>query len=195
MVELTDQCPTFNLKAMSTETLASKLGTTAHVSPLLAKARRLGLLGARDLCTLAVQRGCRHYWQGTEPDGELVPDTILSNAELALALLTIAAPYDPHAIRCGAAMLGAEGNDPTTIARLTRWERSEQVVRYIAECGMKFEPTNSFWSGLLGCLPQTPPPKDGVMPHPTRFVAMTGYERHTGKKITAEWQRPQRPAA
>ena len=33
------------------------------------------------------------------------------------------------------------------------------------------------------------------MPHPTRFVAMSGYERGVGKKITTEWQRPQRRAA
>ena len=180
---------------MKPETLARKLGTTEHISPLLMKARRLGLRGVEDLCTLAVQRGCRHYWQGHEPEGELLTQAQLSNEELALALLSIAGTYDPHAIRCGAAMLGAAGNDPATLARLARWERSEQVVRYIAECGMKFEPDNSFWSELLALLPGTPPPKDGVMPHPTRFVAMNGYERGIGKKITTEWQRPQRPAA
>jgi hypothetical protein len=38
-------------------TLAEKLGTTTHLSPLLQKARRLGL-GANDLEQLAIQRGC-----------------------------------------------------------------------------------------------------------------------------------------
>ena len=33
------------------------------------------------------------------------------------------------------------------------------------------------------------------MPHPTRFVAMNGYERGVGKKITTEWQRPKQSAA
>jgi hypothetical protein len=33
------------------------------------------------------------------------------------------------------------------------------------------------------------------MPHPTRFVAMSGYERGVGKKITTEWQRPKHSAA
>ena len=181
---------------MSTETLAHRLGTTTHVSPLLMKARRLGLRVPEDLCTLAVQRGCRHYWQGTEPEGELVPQAKLSNAELALALLTIAAPYDPHMIRCGAAMLSASGNDPATLACLAAWERSEAVVRYVAECGSGYEPENPFWSELLGLLPPALPPKPGVLPHPTRFVAMNGYERGVGRKITTEWQRPQkRPAA
>lgn len=192
------QCPRppSNFAAMQSDTLARRLGTTTHLSPLLMKLRRLGLGAKRDLCTLAVQRGCRHYWQGDEPKGELVAAHDFSNEELALALLTVAAPYDPHAIRCGAAMLGAPGNEARTLARLAIWERSEAVVRYVAECGQKFEPANSFWTDLLALLPMTPPLKDGVMPHPTRFVAMNGYERGAGKRITTEWQRPQqRPAA
>lgn len=181
---------------MSKDTLAHRLGTTAHLSPLLMKARWLGLRVPEDLCTLAVQRGCRHYWQGDEPATPLLTQEQMSDEELAMALLCIAGQYDPHAIRCGAAMLGAEGNDPVNIARLAVWERSEAVVRYVAECGAKFEPENAFWSTLLTLMPQTPPPKPGVLPHPTRFVAMNGYERGVGKKITTEWQRPQhRPAA
>lgn len=175
---------------MKSETLARRLGTTAHLSPLLLKARRLGLAAPEDLWVLAVQRGCRHYWQGNEPEKELASKTQFSNAELALALLSIAAPYEPHSIRCGAAMLGAPGNDVETLARLAVWERSESVVRYIAECGMRFEPQNVFWQSLLERLPACPPPKAGVMPHPTRFVAMNGYERGVGKKVTTEWQRP-----
>ena len=179
---------------MQQETLAHKLGTTTHVSALLMKARRLGLRTPRDLHNLAVQRGCQHYRQGDEPAGELAPETAFTNEELAIALLTISQPYEPHTIRCGAAMLGAEGNDPKTLARLTIWERSEAVVAYIAGCGRKFEPGNSFWPDLLSLLPITPSPKDGVMPHPTRFVAMNGFERRIGKKLSIEWQRPQRPA-
>lgn len=43
------------------ETLARRLGTTAHLSPLLMKARRLGLRVPEDLERLAVRRGCRYY--------------------------------------------------------------------------------------------------------------------------------------
>lgn len=196
MTKLAGNLEELTMAAMKPETLAHRLGTTTHVSPLLMKARRLGLRVPEDLCTLAVQRGCRHYWQGNEPEGELLPESQFSHEELAIAMLSIAGPYDPHMIRCGAAMLGAEGNDPAELARLAVWERSEQVVRYIAECGTKFEPANAFWGELLRLLPATPRPKEGVMPHPTRFVAMNGFERGVGKKITTEWQRPQhRPAA
>ena len=181
---------------MSKDTLAYRLGTPAHVSPLLMTARRLGLRVPEDLCALAVQRGCRHYWQGDEPVEVLLTQEQMSNEELAMTLLTIAGKYDPHAIRCGAAMLSAEGNDPVLLAKLAAWERSETVVRYVAECGLRYEPKNPFWKALLALLPPVAAPKTGVLPHPTRFVAMNGYERGVGKKITTEWQRPQRrPAA
>lgn len=178
------------MNSMEGETLAHRLGTTAHISLLLRKAKRLGLRVPEDLWTLAVQRGCRHYSQGIEPAGELATREQFGNEELAMSLLTIAASYDPHSIRCGAAMLGAPGNDATTISRLATWERSEAVVRYVAESGLSFEPVNPFWKELINLLPVTLPLKSGVMPHPTRFVAMNGYERGVGKRITYEWQRP-----
>ncbi len=175
---------------MEQETLAKRLGTTAHVSLLMMKGKRLGLAVPEGLWTLAVQRGCRHYAQGNEPAEDLVGVEEFTNEELALALLTISGAYDPHTIRCGAAMLGAPGNDVDALARLAKWERSEGVVRYVAECGARFEPDNAFWTDLLDRLPSVGPLKPGVMPHPTRFVAMNGYERGVGAKITHEWQRP-----
>jgi hypothetical protein len=187
--------PNLSLGVVETEPLAKKLGATVHFSPLLRKARRLGLSLPQDLWTLAVQRGCRHYWQGDEPEGELVAQTILSNEELAVALLNGAGNYSPHSIRCGAAMLGAEGNDPALIAKLAVWERSEAVIHFIAECGRSFEPHNSYWTELLERLPACNAPKEGVLPHPTRFVAMSGYVRGVGKKTTTEWQRPRGSAA
>lgn len=164
---------------------------TTHVSALMMKARRLGLRSVADLHTLAVQRGCWHYRQGGEPEKELVPADCFSDEELALALLDVAAPYSPHSVRLGAAMLGADENDPRRVVRLARMERSEPVVRYVAECGAQFEPDNEFWRDLLEELPAAPV-KAGVLPHPTRFVAMNGFERGAGPKVTTEWQRPRR---
>ena len=106
-----------NRFSVTYDTLAKKLGTSVHFSPLLRKARRLGLSTPKDLWTLAVQRGCRHYWHGDEPEGELVPQTALTNEELAVALLNAAGPYSPHSIRCRAAILGAIGNDPTMVRK------------------------------------------------------------------------------
>lgn len=174
----------------TTDTLARRLGTTAHVSGLLRKASRLGLHGGRELCVLAVQRGCRHYAQGDEPAGELVSRKGFTDEELAIALLDLALPYDPWNIRCGAAMLGSELNDVAQVLRLARWERSEAVVRYVAEAGHEFEPENTFWKQLLTAFPVLAV-KVGVLPHPTRFVGMSGLS-HGGPKVVVEWQRPTR---
>jgi len=176
---------------MATPTLAAKLGTTTHLSPLLRKAQRLGLT-AEALERLAIQRGCDYY----NPDEPLPPPAIsaeqFSNVELAIALLNPALRYDPQTLRLGAAMLSAEGNRVEEIACLAMMERSEAMVRYIAEAGRKFEPENPFWTRLLELLPVTPPPKSSVVPHPTRFVAMTGFTRR-GVETVIQWIRPTAP--
>ena len=174
---------------MKTPTLAAKLGTTTHLSPLLRKACQLGLR-ARELEILAAQRGCRHYSNGTEPEQPLVSENEFSNEELAIALLSTALRYDPHSIRCGAAMLGADGNNPRRLARMAVMERCVAPVRHVAEAGRRFEPENRFWSELLEAIPVVPPPKSGVLPHATRFVTMTGFTRQ-GSGLVVEWQRPQ----
>ena len=173
---------------MEEPTLAAKLGTTRHLSPLLRKAQRLGL-DAERLERLAIQRGCDYYDSGEAAPPPHVSTEQFSNAELAIALLNPALRYNPQTLRLGAAMLSAEGNSPEQIARLAVMERCEAVVRYVAEAGQKFEPQNPFWTRLLQLLPLTPPLKPGVLPHPTRFVAMTGFTRQ-GPGLVTEWIRP-----
>ena len=178
---------------MEEPTLAAKLGTTTHLSPLLRKARRLGL-DAEDLERLAIQRGCDYYDDGRPFSPLNVSTSQLSNSELAIALLNPALRYSPQTFRLGAAMLNAPDNEPVEIARLAKLERCESLVRYVAEAGRKFEPQNPFWTELLGMLPLTPPPKSSVVPHPTRFVAMTGITRR-GVETVVEWIRPVAPRA
>lgn len=173
---------------MKAPTLAEKLGTTTHLSPLLRKAQRLGL-DAAGLERLALQRGCNYYHQGECLPPATVSVSEFSNPELAIALLNPALRYHPQTLRLGAAMLGAEGNAPLEIAHLARLERCEAIVRYVAAAGRRFEPDNAFWLTLLSLLPPTPPPKSSVVPHPTRFVAMTGITRR-GVETVTEWIRP-----
>ena len=176
---------------MEPPTLAERLGTTTHLSPLLRKARRLGL-GAEELEMLAIQRGC-DYYHNDEPLPSL-PISVeqFSNAELAIALLNPALRYHPQTLRLGGAMLSAPGNAVDEIARLAELERCQAMVGYIVQCGRQFEPQNAFWKDLLALLPKTHPPKSSVVPHPTRFVAMTGFTRR-GAVTEVEWIRPTVP--
>ncbi len=185
---------------MKSETLAKRLGTTAHISPLLMKARRMGLVEPEDLEKLAVRRGLRYYDAHGDSmkglpvlaDGSDMADSGgFPNEELAVALLSLAAPYSLRRLRMSAAMLAAEGNRPERVARLACRERCEPVVRHIGQCGMKVEPDNPFWGTLLDMLPKVPPTRPDVLPHLTRFVAMTGLSRR-GKGSFMQWIRPTR---
>lgn len=174
---------------MNTPTLGDKLGLSPRVSPLLRKAAALGLPDAEALEALAVARGCGHYWYPqilVSPD---VAESLFSNEELAIALLSPGLPYSPRSIRLGASMLGAEGNRIDTLASLGRDEGCELAIRYIAQSAIEFEPNNAFWPELLGQVPATGEAPDGVFPHPTRFVSMTGITR-AGVGRVAVWLRP-----
>jgi hypothetical protein len=169
-------------------TLAAKLGTTTHLSPLLRKARKLGL-DAEGMELLAVQRGCDYYDDGRPLSPTPVTHQQFSNAELAIALLNPALRYSPQTLRLGAAMLGATGNSPELLAQLAREERCESIVRYVADAGRRYEPDNEFWIALTKLLPDAAAPKSSVVPHPTRFISMTGFTRR-GVETVVQWIRP-----
>jgi hypothetical protein len=123
------------------------------------------------------------------PAEPLASESRFSNEELAVALLCVAQPYDFRGFRCGASVLGIDALSPARIAQLAIQEQSIVPIRYVAEVGRKFEPWNLFWKELLKALPPCDAPPSGILPHPTRFVAMTGFTRK-GSGFIAEWHRP-----
>jgi hypothetical protein len=177
------------VRAVKKPTLAEQLGTLPHESPLLRKAARLQLATPESLESLSVARGCWHYRSPDLITAPEVSESDFSNAELAVALLSPSQPYSPHTIRLGAAMLGALGNDVARLAQLVLTEGCAAPVRYIANAALRFEPDTLFWQQLLDLLPETPPIKEGVMPHPSRFVSMTGMTRAGSHSVTI-WIRP-----
>lgn len=194
--------------AETAPTLASLLGTTVHLSPLLKKAERLGLSLPQDLERLAIQRGCRYYAQaadslrvaeeppetgGVYTQGRLpeIDETRFSPAELAIALLSICLPKSQHRLRIGACMLSAPTVEVDQVVHLAKQERAEAVVRYIATCGNSVEPEEPFWRELLAGIPEIEAKPD-ILPHITRFVAMTGITRR-GVETVMQWIRPISP--
>lgn len=187
---------------MATETLARRLGMTEHVSPLLMKARRLGLSSEVELSELAIRRGC-DYYSSLNPASAVLNEELpleietpvpavtqsqFSNEELAIALLAPGVPYSQQRLRFGGAMLGADGNKAEEIVALAKQERAEIPVRYIAGLGCKVEPDNPFWEALLDQLGGTVELPPDRLPHITRFVAMTGYTRR-GRETVMQWIR------
>jgi hypothetical protein len=172
-------------------TLARKLGTTTHVSPLLRKARALGLHSISDFEALAVARGCHYYAPEQASDTHIAQPSreVFSDEELAIALLHPCLPYDPQRIRFGAAMAASSRVNASKLAWLARLERTAAVLRQITEAGKKIEPANRFWVDLLALLPSTPDVASGVLPHPTRYVAMTGFTSR-GRETVTRWVRP-----
>ena len=83
----------------------------------------------------------------------------------------------PEGYRIAAALTGANGNRPETLAQLARNERAVEPLRYIAHCGAKYEPENPFWRELVELLPEGKLLDVGPMPHPTKFIEMTGMIR------------------
>ena len=159
-------------------------------SPALDKARELGLSVPLDLERLAIARGCDYYDRQLDPRDPPLEEVPLSNAELAVALIEPSLSPGAREIRLAAALLGAVDESPAAVAALAQEEKCAGVVRYIASCGRRFEPENAFWNALLDSLPDLPIDV-GPLPHPTRFVEMTGIDR--GKVGTfTRWIRARR---
>jgi hypothetical protein len=155
---------------------------------LLDKARALGLQLPLDLERLAIARGCGYYERDLGPSNLHLEEIRLSNTEVAIALLLVSSPPNAREVRLAAALLGAPDVAADEVAELAVDERCAGIVRYVAAAGARFEPDNPFWRSLLKLLPDVKIETHNL-PHPTRFVEMTGIDR--GKVATlTRWIRP-----
>ncbi len=177
--------------------LANRLGTTAHLSALLQKTKRLGVRTPEDLEHIALTRGLRYFGRidlssdqdGPKSEMPALDPELFSNEELAIALMSPSLPYSLNRLRMAAAMLGADGISAEKILRLARMERCETIVRHIAEAAVRVEPDDPLWQTLLNNLPAPPPLRPDLLPHPSRFVAMSGLDR-SGRNLRTQWIRP-----
>lgn len=175
---------------MDTSTEADPSGSS---SSLLRKARRHGLSLPLDLERLAVMRGCDYYERDLGLRIPPLAEVPVSNAELAIALIVPALRPTAREIRLAAALLGSPDLDPHKVSTLAVSEGCVEIARYIALCGHRVEPENSFWRALLDYLPEVKVDAD-TLPHPTRFVEMTGIDR--GKVgLSMRWIRPRQTLA
>lgn len=158
-------------------TLAQTLGTTTPVSPLLRKARRLGIANVADMISLAASRGCFHYRQDHQNPPVIACDQ-LTNEELVTLLLIGENSYEPTAIRCAGQLARSPDVDPGRLARLTILEKTGRVLSHIVRHGIEHDPDGKpFWQDLLARLPEFPARPEPALPHWSRFVSMPGIQR------------------
>ncbi|MCF7675613.1 MAG: hypothetical protein K9N23_21025 [Akkermansiaceae bacterium] len=159
-------------------TLAQTLAMTTPVSPLLRKARRLGLRGVDALIALAVARGCHHYPATVALPADPPSRDLLSDGELVVLLLAGENAYEPMAIRCAAQLLRSAHVQTAGLARVAGMEKVERVLTHIAKAGLEHDPEGKpFWRDLLSRLPTRPTRPEPDLPHWSRFVSMPGRQR------------------
>jgi hypothetical protein len=173
------------MTTVDSESLAKKLGTTTHLSPILHKLKRLGISSSSALEDLAIARGLDYYGR---IDQTKSPDIPLSQEELAIALLSPCLPYSLNRLRMAGAILGCNNLSVDQLVLLSRRERCEASLRHIAELGHRVEPSNPFWESLLQRIPPSSPLPVDVLPHLTRFVTFSGVDRH-GRVPRMQWIR------
>jgi hypothetical protein len=162
-------------------------------SRLLKRAVALGLQLPLDLERIAIERGCDYYQREIGPRAVPLGRVPISNAELAVALVSPFLYPTLREIRLAAAVLGAQDVQSEEVAMLAVQEQCAGLIRYIAVCGHGYEPENPLWNSLLTLLPDSDSQPE-VLPHPTRFVEMTGIDR--GKiGVFTRWIRPRGRAA
>lgn len=167
--------------------LAKRMGMTAHISPLLQKAKRLGLVTPEDLELLALARGLRYF--GTTDRAPEISTALFSNEELAIALMSPSAPYSMNRLRMAGALMAADDVSVERLVHLARQERCLAIVSYIAKCALMVEPENPFWQKILHATPNTQKVAVDILPHVSRFSAMTGMDRK-GRHLQSQWIRP-----
>lgn len=159
-------------------TLGERLGLTRHESPLRHRVRRLMRAGAdRDmteedwLAGVAYHRGLRVVFPPDEilrvvrdPGADLFPDE-----ELVTAICLLPSRDQPQILRLAAQRISRGGLDLERLARLTRMERTEPVLRELCAQALKVEPNHPEWRALHALLPETPPLREPLV-HWTRLA-------------------------
>jgi hypothetical protein len=177
---------------VSADTLARRMGATAHRSPLRRHAVDAGLRDEWDLLALAVQRGCRHVAGVASREAVDPGRAVLDNEQLIVLLLAGENPFQPFLVRAAAELLRAARIDGARLAWLARRERCAPVLAHIARAGAEHDAdAREFWRALLVALGPQRPAAPGVLPHWTRFAVLQGMNRG-GRPNAARWVGSQR---
>ncbi len=181
----------------SSRPLASRLGDTAHVSPLLRRVCQIsGCTEERVgewLLKSAVLRGASHYQRDFSAD--LPPDDAgVSDEEVAVALCLGHHPYNSSYLRAAAQLLSSGSGNHARLARLAVMERVEPVLLYIAGVAERYAPDAQPWLYLRQHLRRRRTCTSEALPHWSRFVSQTGVTPFGGGP-SIQWLHRRKPVA
>jgi hypothetical protein len=150
---------------------ATSLGDTTHISPLLRKlflASDAGLQLPLWLLAVAAKRGASDFAPRLSP--ALPQDnSSLSNEELAIGLCLNHMPDDPVLICAAAQLLSSTTTDVAKLLWLAKTERTEAVLRYIADACAEVSPEMEPWKTVRERLFPRARAKQGVLPLASSF--------------------------
>lgn len=162
---------------MNFSTLAQRLGITAPASVLLRKLRRLqGEFPAGDtkgletwLVELANARGFSAIQRRPMPLPAWIDETLVSNEELAVALMHPALADEPQVLRLAAQMISRGRLNPVALLRLAEMECGSRILLSLAQQALKASPSHKGWLQIADHLRNQVPLPENVI-HWTRLA-------------------------
>lgn len=150
---------------------ATSLGDTTHISPLLRKLFLESEAGQQLpiwLLSVAAARGASDFAPRVSPT--LPPDNpSLSNEEVAIGLCLNHMPDDPVLICAAAQLLSSTTTDVAKVLWLAKTERTEAVLRHIAEACAEVSPEIEPWKMVRERLFPRARAKQGALPLASSF--------------------------
>lgn len=157
----------------SQPTLASRLGLSAHTSPLrmrlISLAKRYPSTDTKCLedwlLDVANRRGARIVVRDHSADHVFTPppEEELSNEELVVAICQLQGADRPQLLRLAAQLISRKALDITQLKRIATRERVGSVLKTMARSALTVEPEHPHWKMLAVAFSEAPEPHDVVI--------------------------------
>jgi hypothetical protein len=163
---------------MQRATLAQRMGTTVHVSPLRFKLEGLRQRwplpdggGLEDwLVETANARGARIVVRAEPARGfQPPPCSCVSNEELVVGMCQLQCLDEPQMLRLAAQLISRGAVDVPRLCRLGRRERAGRVLAELARQALRVEPEHAAWRAVLNAFQHEPLLRDTLL-HWTRLA-------------------------
>lgn len=147
--------------------LAKRLGTSSHVSPLRMKVERLrNQLPVMHSSTLedwlvdlANTRGARIVTRPGDPYHQFEGPSVeaISNEELVVSICQLQCLDRPQMLRLAAQMVSAQSVEVGSLLRIAVRERVERVLAELSRNALRIDPHHTTWKAIYAAIGHLPP--------------------------------------